>query len=439
VALPRSLSPFRHRAYARFWFGAFVSNIGTWMETVGVGILVTKQTHQAGWAGMVAAAAFVPSAFAGLIGGALADRLARKRLLITTIVIQTILAGVLTTLAAVDHATPGLVTTIVFLSGCAGAIGFPSYQALLPDLVPPDELPAAVALGSAQWNLGRVIGPALAGVVIGLGSFQLAFGLNTLSFFAVIIAIAPMHLPVPSPHGHETIRKAIAGGIRFVRRDSGLRAVVTYLALNSLLAAPFIALIPAVALKVFHEEKLGTSLFVTAQGLGAVVMALMLGGLSHRVGLRHVVLGAIAVLPCSLVLYALAPTLGLATVAIFFVGGAYLGCLSGFNTVAQLRAPPALRGRVMSVNMMILGTIYPIGAVAQGAIADRVGLRVTTAVSAVLLGAIVLLVRTLRPGFDRHLEDQLAPGALGVKPEYDEDFGGEHAADDEELRDDVGA
>jgi len=439
VALPRSLSPFRHRAYARLWFGAFVSNIGTWMETVGVGILVTKQTHQAGWAGVVAAAAFVPSAFAGLIGGALADRLPRKRLLIAATVVQTILAAILTTLAAVDHATPGLVTIIVFLSGSAGAIGFPSFQALLPDLVPSEDLPAAIALNSAQWNLGRVIGPALAGVVIGLGSFQLAFGFNTISFFAVIIAIAPLHLPRPSPHGHETIRKSIAGGVRFVRGDSGLRAVVTYLALNSLLAAPFIALIPAVALKVFDEEKFGTSLFVTAQGLGAVVMALLLGGLSHRVGLRRVVLGALAVLPCALVLYALAPTLGLAAVAIFFVGGAYLGCLSGFNTVAQLRAPPALRGRVMSVNMMILGTIYPIGAVAQGAIADRVGLRITTVVTAILLGAIVLLVRTLRPGFDRHLEDELAPGALGMKPEYDEDFGGEHTVEEQEQTDDIGA
>ena len=110
MALPRSLSPFRHRAYARFWFGAFVSNIGTWMETVGVGILVTKQTHQAGWAGLVAAAAFVPSAFAGLIGGALADRLPRKRLLITMTAMQTVLAAVLTASAALDHATPAFVT-----------------------------------------------------------------------------------------------------------------------------------------------------------------------------------------------------------------------------------------------------------------------------------------------------------------------------------------
>ena len=116
--------------------------------------------------------------------------------------------------------------------------------------------------------------------MIGLGSFEWAFGINAVSFLAVIIAIAPLHLPPPSPHGHEThpaVDRRRAS--RFVRSDSGLRAVVTYLALNSLLAAPFIALIPAVALKVFDEEKLGTSLLVTAQGIGAVVMALLLGGL----------------------------------------------------------------------------------------------------------------------------------------------------------------
>jgi predicted MFS family arabinose efflux permease len=256
-----------------------------------------------------------------------------------------------------------------------------------------------------------VIGPALAGVVIGLGGYAWAFGVNTLSFVAVILAIAPLRLPPPLPHAGESIRAAISTGVRFVRGDAGLRAVTGYLALNSLLAAPFIALVPAVALKVFDNEDTGTAILVTAQGLGAVTMALVLGGLSHRVGLRRVVLAALLLLPASLVAYAVAPVLGLAAVAIFFVGASYLGCLSGFNTVAQLRAPAALRGRVMSVNMMILGTIYPIGAVVQGQVADAVGLRATTAGAAVLLGVTVLAVRTLRPGFDRELrgrDDDLA-------------------------------
>jgi MFS family permease len=328
------------------------------------------------------------------------------------------LAGLLTVLTALGEAEPAVVTAIVFAAGCASALGFPSYQALLPDLVPHQELPAAIALGSAQWNLGRVIGPALAGIVIGLGSYEWAFAVNTLSFLAVVVAIAPLHLPLPSPQRRESIRASVAAGFRFVRGDSGLRAVTVYLALNSLLAAPFIALVPAVALKVFDEEKLGTSVLVTAQGIGAVAMALILGGLAHRVGLRNVVLSALAGLPFALVAYAYAPTLAVAAVCIFFVGMAYLGCLSGFNTVAQLRSPPALRGRVMSVNMMILGTMYPIGCVVQGAVADQVGLRATTAATAVLLGVVVLAVRTLRPGFDRHLDDRLAADALGAEPEY---------------------
>ena len=403
MALPRSLAPFRQRAYARFWFGAFVSNIGTWMETVAVGILVTTKKGQAGWAGIVAAAAFVPSAFAGLLGGALADRIPRRRLLITTMSIQTTLAALLTVLAALDAAQPVGVTIIVFASGCAAAIGFPTYQALLPDLVPTEDLPAAMALGSAQWNLGRVVGPALAGIVVGVGGFAWAFAFNTLSFFAVIAAVAPMRLPPPPPHNGESIRTSISGGFRFVRRDAGVRAELTYLALNSLLAAPFIALIPAVALKVFDNEDLGTAILVTAQGLGAVLMAVLMGGLSFRYGLRRVVLGAVLLLPFTLMAYSQAPTLGLAAVAIFFVGLAYLGCLSGVNTVAQMRAPNALRGRVMSMNMLVLGTLYPIGAITQGWIADSVGLRTTTFVAAVMLAAIVLGIRLLRPHFDREM------------------------------------
>lgn len=403
MALPRSLAPFRQRAYARFWTGAFLSNIGTWMETVGVGILVTKQTGQAGWAGIVAAAGFLPSAFAGLIGGALADRIPRRRLLVTTMSVQMALAGLLTVLAALDMANPVDVTIIVFASGFAAALGFPTYQALLPDLVPTEDLPAAMALGAAQWNLGRVIGPALAGIVIGLGGYAWAFGINTLSFLAVIAAVAPMHLPPPPPHAGQSIRESISGGFRFIRHDSGMRAELTYLALNSLLAAPFIALVPAVALKVFDNGKFGTSLLVTAQGVGAVLMAVMLGGLVHRVGLRRLVLSALFGLPFALMAYAVAPTLGLAAVAIFFVGMGYLGCLSGFNTVAQMRAPAALRGRVMSVNMMVLGLIYPIGAISQGWVADSVGLRVTTFATAVALIVIVVAIRTLRPGFDREM------------------------------------
>ncbi|MEN9595034.1 MAG: hypothetical protein RLY23_1517, partial [Actinomycetota bacterium] len=190
MQLPKPLAPLRHRRFALMWFGAFVSNIGTWMETVGVGILVTETTGQATWTGVVAAAGFVPAAVLGPVGGALADRLERKKLLMITTTIQTLLAALLTTLAATGAPSPLVVTLIVFASGCASAIGFPTYQSVLPDLVPPEDLVGAIALSSAQWNLGRVIGPALAGIVIGFGGYAWAFSINTISFAAVFVAIA---------------------------------------------------------------------------------------------------------------------------------------------------------------------------------------------------------------------------------------------------------
>jgi MFS family permease len=405
MRLPRSLAPLRHRRYAAFWFGAFASNIGTWMETVAVGILVTSQTGQAGWAGLVAAAGFVPNALLGPLGGALADRVPRRTLLLGSVSVQTLLAGVLTVLAATDVAQPWSVTLIVLASGCAGAVGFPAYQSLMPDLVPRSDLAGAVALGSAQWNLGRVIGPALAGIVIDVGGFEWAFAINTLSFLAVIAAIAPLRLPLPTRREGESISAAIRDGARYARREPGIRAVMSYLALNSLFAAPFIALVPAMALTVFHEEESGTAALVTAQGVGAVAMALMLGGLAHRFGHRHVLLAALSVLPVVLVGYALAPTLPVAVVAIFFVGAAYLCCLSSFTTVAQLRAPNELRGRVMSALMVLLGVLYPIGSILQGWIADGIGLRATTAGAALLLGVALLAIKLLRPHFDAEVRD----------------------------------
>jgi predicted MFS family arabinose efflux permease len=183
------------------------------------------------------------------------------------------------------------------------------------------------------------------------------------------------------------------------------------MALNSLLAAPFIALIPAVALDVFHEEKLGTAALVTAQGIGAVCMGLALATLFGRFGTRRVLLGVLFSLPVALVLYALAPTLPLAVVAIFLVGGLYLGSLSSFTTVAQLRAPAELRGRVVSVLMMLIGALYPIGSIAQGAIADEIGLRATTTGAAVLLGALLLTWRIVRPRASHAIGDTITTAA----------------------------
>jgi predicted MFS family arabinose efflux permease len=171
-----------------------------------------------------------------------------------------------------------------------------------------------------------------------------------------------------------------------------------------LFAAPFIALVPAMSEKVFDAGARGTSVLVTAQGIGAVLMGFSLGTLSTRFGIRRVLVAMLTALPPALVLYAYAPALPFSALALFFVGAFYLGALSSFFTVAQLRAPAQLRGRVLAVNNVILGSLYPLGSVVQGRVADSIGLRATTAGAAIAMAAVLLVVRVVRPGITRAID-----------------------------------
>src|SRR5438128_2366301 len=192
------------------------------MEAIALGIYVTDRTHQAAWTGTVAAAAFLPIAFFSPLGGALADRFARRRIMIATSLVQTGLAGLLTVLFVSGHPSAPTITLIALGNGVAAALGFPAFQAMLPDLVPVEDLPGAIALSSAQYNLGRVVGPALAGVVIAVGGYAWAEGINAASFLAVVAVMLTLTLPPPATDARsERLLRAITDGFRFVRREPG--------------------------------------------------------------------------------------------------------------------------------------------------------------------------------------------------------------------------
>lgn len=407
-----SFAPFRHRDFALFWAGAFVSNIGTWMETVALGYYVAHRTHEAQWSGIIAAAGFLPIALVGPIGGALADRRSRRWLLLTTTLVQTAIAFTITVLTAVGSPPPGVVALVAFGGGCASALGFPAYQAMLPDLVPPEDLVAAVGLGSAQWNLGRIVGPAMAGVVISLGGISWALAINTASFLAVVAVLLVIALPDPAPSPPRSLLGSVRDGVRIVRTEPGLRVALQLFCLNTLVAAPFIALLPAVAVKVLHGGEATTAVLVTAQGVGAVAMALALGPLTNRLGSRRMVLATMAVLGPALVAYGASPTTAVMAVALVVVGGAYLGALSSFTTIAQQRAPAEARGRVLSVNNLVLGSLYPIGSLLQGRIGDLAGLRATTAGAGIVLAAAVTAVIVLAGRATRALDTPATPAVL---------------------------
>ncbi|MDE3203267.1 MAG: MFS transporter [Acidobacteriota bacterium] len=385
-----ALSPLRHRDFALLWSAALLSNIGSWMQTVAVGILVTARTGQPGWTGLVAAAGFLPIGLLSPIGGVMADRVDRRSWLFLTTCGETAFAAALAATTWSGRASPALVTLLVLGGGASAAIGFPAFQAMMPDLVPGAELTAAISLSSAQFNLGRVVGPALAGVAIVAGGYRLAFFLNALSFLAVLVAVRLVRLPARRGAVDATgLWPRLAAGARATVADPPARFAVALISVVALTASPFIALVPAMALEVFHSRSYGTSILVTAQGIGAVGGALALTPLVARFGRRRVLIADLVAVGTFLILYGAAPDLWLGTVTLVLVGASYIGVLAGGNTIVQLYAPAALRGRMLGIYMMALGILYPVGALLQGWLGGWLGLRAVTAGGAVVLLGLV--------------------------------------------------
>jgi len=419
----RSLRPLKSRNFALLWSAALVSSVGSWMQAVALGIYVTARTHDPLWTGLVAAAAFIPVGLLSPVGGAMADRLDRRRWLMLTTAAEMLMATVLTALFVTGKASPTIAVLVAFLGGAAGAIGFPSYQAMLPDLVASrEDVLAAVALSSAQYNLGRVIGPVLAGVVLALGSYQLAFACNAASFAAVLIALAFVHLPRRAHSaGRPRVWDSIVDGARVTIHEPGCRAAIILIGVVALLGSPFIALVPAMAIVGLHlgsghRGSIGTAVLVTAQGVGAVLGAILLPLLAYRVGRKAQLTAALFVLPVLLVGYALAPSLWWAAVALLLVGACYIGVLSGLNTVVQLRAPTGARGRVLSFYMLSLGVLYPVGAILQGAIGTHSGVREVTAAGGMALLVVMVATRALRPSMFASLGDRPGMGRTVYVP-----------------------
>lgn len=406
-----ALRPLRHRDYAIVWTAGLVSNMGTWLQTVAVGALVTALTGNPIWTAVAYVSSFLPMGLLSPIGGALADRFDRRRVTIIGTLIETMMATLLAVLVSHGYTQPALINSIILVSGCVSAFRMPFQQAMLPDLVPREDLVAAVSLGPAQWNLGRVVGPALAGVVIVAGSFSLAFALNAVSFLAVVIAYVIVR--VPSPHRHEHwpgIVSQMKDGAREVRRDPGSRAALLLVAVAAGTAAPFMALIAAMAAEIVPHPSpstLGaaTGALTTAQGIGAVVAALFLPSLV-RFGRSRVMIGSMLALVVALIPYALAPSVATAAPAMLFVGGIYILILTGLSAVIQLRARPEYRGRAISLFWAVMSLSFPIGALVQGALARSIGMRATTLASAAALFVAVVIVRITRPQLFKALDDE---------------------------------
>jgi len=364
------------------------------MQTVALGIYLTETTHNALWLGILTVAAWTPSIIGAPLGGFVADRWNRQRWIQANNLIMAGTASALATLTLTGHLSPRLIVVLAVVEGLASSSSWAAWQSLLPDLVERDEVLAAVSLSSAQFNMGRIIGPLLASVALTVGSVGVCFALNAASFVFVVAMFAFVRTPNrPTVTSPVQPFRDLVHGARMAWRVRGCRYPIMGIAVVALTVSPFIALVPSMAIQVLHAGKVGTSWLVTAQGVGAVVGALTLPGVARRTSRIYVLSASLVTAALAEALYGLAPDLGLAMAALVVLGGAYVGILTGLNTSVQLHAPVSERARILSLYTLSLSLAYPLGALVQAAFARTYGVRVVSVVGAGALLAVLGAVR----------------------------------------------
>ena len=351
----------RHAPFRRVWLGAMVSSIGTWMEGLGVQWLMAEQTGSTVMLGWLAAAQLGPMLVLGMLGGLATDRLDRRKLLLATQTVMMLIAIGLAAASAADMATPRVLLALGLLNGVAMAFNTPAWQVLTPRLVPRAELHRAIALQGMQFNLARVVGPALAGLLLAQTSATVLFALNALSFVAVLAAIAST-APAPAPAGPPPAARAqILEAMRFVFGRPGPRALFTMLVLLSALAAPLQRMLPLFVSDVFHGGETDYGLLLGLFGAGAVLGGLTLERWPVWYPRHHLVPLALTLTGACMTLFCATQNLALAGLWIFVAGLVWIWAFSSMMTAVQLLVTDTMRGRVLSVTNMAMFGAMPVG------------------------------------------------------------------------------
>jgi MFS family permease len=385
----KSLAAFRHRNYRLFWYGQLVSLVGTWVQTVAEAWLVLTLTNDPLALGLVSVARFVPVLVLGLFGGVIADNLPKRKTLIGTQFAQMILAFCLTTIVVTGVVQVWMVMALAFLLGCANAIDMPTRQSFVVEMVGKDDIANAVAFNSAMFNAARVVGPAIAGLAIGVFGLGLCFFLNGLSFVAVIGGLLIMrdeelHLAPPTsrPKTVGAVFSNLADGLAYVGRTPAILLAILTIGLSSTFALNFSVSVPPMVQAVLHSDAAGYGFLMASCGVGSLIAALTIA-LSGRASVRMLLAGT-TLMSVAFTLFGVSSSYLVSLVCMFFVGVGMIVMAASANTVIQLAVPDQLRGRVMAVYTTVFAGSTPFGGLATGAVASTYGIAV-----AVILGGLL--------------------------------------------------
>lgn len=380
-----------HRNYRLFFSGQIISLIGTWMQSIAQSWLVYRLTGSSLLLGLVGFAGQIPVLIFSPLGGLFADRYSRHRTVIATQTASMLLAFVLAALTLLEHIRVWEVLLLAGLLGVVNAFDIPARQAFIVDMVVPDDLINAIALNSAMFNGARIVGPAIAGIMVAaIGEGWCFFG-NGVSYIAVIVGLLLMTV-TPRERSRRMVSglESVLEGFRYVWETGPILALLLLLGLVSLTGMPYAVLMPIFADKILHSGARGLGLLMGSTGVGALAATLVIAARREVHGLGRWIIYASSGFGGSLILFAFSRSLTLSVALLLPAGFFMLIQMSSSNTLIQTMVPDELRGRVMSVYSMMFMGMAPFGALVAGAVANRIGSPLTVA-----LGGAVCIVGSL--------------------------------------------
>ena len=402
MSFPGGLRALNHRDFRVFWSGQLVSLVGTWMQSVAQSWLVLQLSDSPLKLGLIGTFQFAPVLLFSVVAGAIADRLPKRRLLLVTQTALCLQALTLTELVWTGRVRHWHVAVLALLLGCANVIDMPTRQAFVIEMVGRGDLVNAVALNSAAFNGARIVGPAVAGLLIARFGLAPAFLLNGLSFLVVIGALLLVHVEgAPRPRARTTVGEEVMEGLRYALGTPQIMLMLSLVLIVSLFVFNFTVFVPLLTRSVLHLGAEGFGFLMAALGVGAVTGALCLATLGGRqTPLRAIFLAG--VLSCAALLALSATVLFQEAVVLLFLTGFYsIVFIASCNTTLQLTTPDELRGRVMSLHTLMFGGVFPLGAFMTGALAEAFGvptaLRVAASAGLAGLAAIAYWWRARRP------------------------------------------
>lgn len=387
---PRRFAALAHRNYRLLWTGLIVSNVGTWMQLVSQGWLIHAMTGRATDLGILGLMRAVPLIVLSLVGGTIADRVDKRRLLYLTQALAALFAILQGALAQAGLIQVWHIWALGFAGAAVLAFDQPTRQAMLPHLVPREDFMSAITLFAVTFNGASVLGPALAGLLVPVAGYAWAFYLNGISFGAVLVALALMRLPTPVLRPPQPVWGQVREGITYIWRHPTLRSLVVLAAAFGFFGAPYNAMLPVYRVVLGIDER-ALGFLSSAPGLGTV-----LGGLVLTTRLAHVrwkgrlLLAAAGAFVVSLIAFAASPSYLLSVALLVAVGACVTAFSSTTQTLLQHATDDRMRGRVVSMFTITVIGFQPLGALDLGWAVDRLGAPLAISLAALVVGAIAL-------------------------------------------------